>query len=162
MLTEVRLLQYENDWFPIEVTELGIVTEVKSVQLRNALSMAVTVLGMVTAPPFPMYPIRVSLLVFEKTKSPSVIPFIKNAPHGAPVAVPWYSICRTWENAELPIEVTELGTMTEDSPLHPEKAELPIEVTELGMMTEDSPLHPENAELPIEVTELPMVTEARP
>ena len=53
------------------------------------------------------------------------------------MAVPWYSICRTPEKAELPMLVTVLGMVTEVRPLQPEKAELPIKVTELGMVTEE-------------------------
>ena len=49
------------------------------------------------------------------------------------------------KNALLPMDVTELGMVTEVSPLHPSNAWLPMDVTELGMVTEVSPLHPENA-----------------
>ena len=41
--------------------------------------------------------------------------------------------------------------------LQPQNAELPIEVTELGIVTLVRPLQRENALLPIEVTELGMV-----
>ncbi len=37
-----------------------------------------------------------------------------------------------------------------------------MEVTELGMVTEVSPLQPRNALAPMEVTELPMLTEVSP
>ena len=37
MVTEVRLLQYSNAYMPISVTELGIVTEVKSEHSLKAL-----------------------------------------------------------------------------------------------------------------------------
>ena len=36
--------------------------------------------------------------------------------------------------AETPIEVTELGIVTEVKPMQPYKAPLPIEVTELGIV----------------------------
>ena len=45
-------------------------------------------------------------------------------------------MCRTYPKAEYPIEVTELGMVTEARLVQPENAEPPIEVTELGMVTE--------------------------
>ena len=41
------------------------------------------------------------------------------------------------QNADLPIEVTELGMETEVKPWQYINAEFPMEVTELGMETED-------------------------
>ena len=43
------------------------------------------------------------------------------------------------------------------SPEQPEKAEPPIDVTELGMVTEVRPVQSRKAELPIEVTELGII-----
>jgi hypothetical protein len=48
------------------------------------------------------------------------------------------------------------------SPEQPRKALLPIEVTELGIVTEVSTEQPEKALLPIEVTELGMVVFLQP
>lgn len=45
---------------------------------------------------------------------------------------------------------------------HSLNANPPMEVTELGMVTEVSPLQPENALLPMDVTELGMGTSVRP
>ena len=73
----------------MEVTELGIVTDTRLLQSENAEFLIwVTELGIVIELPLPMYPIKVSILELENTKSPSIIPFIEYAPHGAPVAVP--------------------------------------------------------------------------
>ena len=47
--------------------------------------------------------------------------------------------------------------MIDVRPLQPKKAALPIEVTELGMVTEVRPLQPEKALFPIEMTELGIV-----
>ena len=114
MVTDLSPLQLENAQSPMYVTELGMVTEVIPLQSENAwLLMEVTEFGMVTLPPFPMYEISMSRLILENIKSPSVIPFIEYAPHGAPVAVPWYSICRIPKNASSPMKVTELGMVTE-------------------------------------------------
>ena len=89
METEVRPVQPENAELPMEVTELGMETEVKTVQSENAeLPMEVTELGMETMTSLPMYAIRVSRLELEYTKTPSVTPFIEIAPHRAPKAVP--------------------------------------------------------------------------
>ena len=56
------------------------------------------------------------------------------APHGAPVAFPWYSICFTNMKAKWPIEVTLEGIVT--FPLvYSKKAESPIEVTATGILT---------------------------
>ena len=62
----------------------------------------------------------------------------------------------------MPIEVTELGIVTDVSPLQLWNTPLPIEVTELGIITEVSPLQLSNAEFPIEVTELGIVTDVSP
>ena len=50
--------------------------------------MEVTVDGIETLPPEPIYASKFVLLLSEKIKSPSVTTFIKIAPQGAPVAVP--------------------------------------------------------------------------
>ena len=42
--------------------------------------------------------------------------------------------------------------VTEVSLAHSEKAEFPIEVTELGMVTDVTPVQPSNARSPISVT----------
>ncbi len=48
MVTDVRLVQLENAYSPMEVTELGMVTDVMALQLENAPPpMEVTQLGMV-------------------------------------------------------------------------------------------------------------------
>ena len=52
--------------------------------------------------------------------------------------------------------------VNEASHLQPAKAPLPIEVTELGIVTEVRPVQPEKEPAPIVVTELPMMTEVRP
>ena len=48
--------------------------------------MDVTVDGIETLPPEPIYASKFVLLLSEKIKSPSVTPFIDNAPQGAPEA----------------------------------------------------------------------------
>lgn len=74
---------------PIDVTLQGIVTDVKPEQPQKERSpMEVTVDGIETLPPEPIYASKFVLLLSEKIKSPSVTPFIDNAPQGAPVAVP--------------------------------------------------------------------------
>ena len=73
----------------MDVTLLGMVTEVRPVQLSKAPEpMEVTVDGIEALPPGPIYAIKFVLVLSEKTKSPSVIPFINNAPQGLPVAEP--------------------------------------------------------------------------
>ena len=52
------------------------------------------------------------------------------------------------------MDVTELGIVTDVSPLHPEKAKLSMDVTELGIVTDVSPVHPSKAHSPMDVTEL--------
>ena len=46
--------------------------------------------------------------------------------------------------------------------VQPLKAALPIEVTELGIVTDVKPVQPEKASKSINLTELPMVTEVKP
>ena len=74
---------------PIDVTLLGMVTEVRPVQSLKALSATeMTVDGIETLPPEPIYASKFVSLLSEKTKSPFVTPFIDNAPQGLPVAEP--------------------------------------------------------------------------
>ena len=40
------------------------------------------------------------------------------------------------------MDVTELGIVTDVSPVHPRKAKLLMDVTELGIVTDVSPVHP--------------------
>ena len=55
-----------------------------------------------------------------------------------------------------------LSTTMVVKPLQEINAQLPIEVTELGMVIDVKPSQPSNAPLPIEVTELPIVTDVKP
>ena len=65
--------------------------------------------------------------------------------------------------ALLPAEVQLLALkLTVVSPVQSEKAELPMEVTELGIVTDDKLLQPLKASTPIEVTELGIVTDVNP
>ena len=65
------------------------------------------------------------------------------------------------QNASELMEVTELGMSILVSP-QLENANLPIEVTELGISMLVKPLQPENAEEPMVVTELGMVVFLQP
>ena len=86
MVRPVQLLKAE---LRMEVTLLGMVTEVMPVQFLKALSpMEMTVDGIETLPPEPIYASKFVLLLSEKAKSPSVTPFIVKAPQKLPVAVP--------------------------------------------------------------------------
>ena len=58
--------------------------------------------------------------------------------------------------------VLPASTFIDFSPVQSSNALSPIEVTELGMVTEVNPVQPSNAEYPIEVTELGMLTEVKP
>ena len=66
------------------------------------------------------------------------------------------------EKAELPIDVTLSGMVTDVKPLQSRKAELSIDVTLSGMVTDVKPLQPWNAEPPIDVTLSGMVTDIKP
>ena len=81
------------------------------------------------------------------TLSPITIVEIGQLPNG------WYDELKSLQFTALKFKVVK--------PLQPEKAELAIEVTELGIVTEVKPRQLEKAELPIEVTELGMVTEVK-
>ncbi len=61
-----------------------------------------------------------------------------------------------FSNVSSPIEVTELGMVTEASLLQSLNALFPIEVTELGMATEARLVQPENAFCSIFLTESPI------
>ena len=52
------------------------------------------------------------------------------------------------------MDVTELGIVTDASPVHPSKARSPMDVTELEIVTDVSPVHPIKAALLMDVTEL--------
>lgn len=64
--------------------------------------------------------------------------------------------------ARYPIEVTELGIITEVRPEQPINAPSPIEVTDLGIVTDVRPVQLENVQFLIEVTELGIVTAVSP
>jgi hypothetical protein len=113
-----KLLQMLKASFPIEVTELGIITESKLVQLENAeLPIVVTEFGIVTESKL-LQPLNV-LLSIEVTELGIVIKFklLQSA------------------NALLPIEVTELGIIIEVKLVQLRNAATPIVVTELGIVT---------------------------
>ena len=67
-----------------------------------------------------------------------------------------------FENASLPIEVTELPIVTLVKERHRSNACVPMEVTESGMVIFVRLRHPRNAMLPMEVTELGMVMLVNP
>ena len=54
------------------------------------------------------------------------------------------------------MDVTVLGNVMEDMPLHPSKEEPPIDVNPLERLTEVRPLQSSKAELPMDVTVLGM------
>ena len=58
------------------------------------------------------------------------------------------------------MDVTPLPMMTDVRLLTDEKAEVPMDVTESGMMSEMRPV-PEKAEEPMDVTALPMTIDVR-
>ena len=85
----VKLVHPLNAPFSIEVTLLGIVTEVRLLHPLNAeFPIVVTVLGIVTFDCEPKYFVSRVFVESEYTKSPSIKPYIILAPHGLPVAVP--------------------------------------------------------------------------
>jgi hypothetical protein len=62
----------------------------------------------------------------------------------------------------VPIEMTELGIMTDVKFVHLAKAPLPREVSESGIMTDVKPEHPLKALLSIDVTEFGIATDVKP
>ena len=89
MVTDASPVQLSKALSPMEVTLLGMVTKVRPAQpLKALLPMEMTVDGIETLPPEPIYASKFVLLLSEKIKSPSVTPFIDNAPQGAPAAEP--------------------------------------------------------------------------
>ena len=100
----------------MEVTELGIVTDVSPLHSAKAESpMEVTVSGITNLPSLsgghPYLARHTAVEAYGK------IPFGLNWP----------------------------GSVTDVSPSHPAKARLPMAVTELGIATDVSPLHPSKA-----------------
>ena len=65
-------------------------------------------------------------------------------------------------NVDFLIIAISSGSVKVCKPLQPQKALSPMDVTELGMVTEVRPLQPAKARYPMDVTELGMVTEVRP
>ena len=195
MVTDVNPLQPLKAELPIEVTELGIVTEVKELLLYAKYAGMCSTLSPITiveigqsvngwleevkllqliALKFKVVklvqPLKVELLIdvillpilrvvkevlsYTKyagivcTLSPIVIVEIGQLPNG------WYDELKSPQFTALKFKVVK--------PLQPEKAELAIEVTELGMVTDVKLLQPLKAEFSILVTELGMVTEVKP
>ena len=112
---------------PIEVTELGIVMLVSPLQLPNASSlMDVMEFGMtVFWQPTINELLAVSMMALELLRESYIGLLFATLILVSPLQP---------ENAQLPIEVTELGMSILVSPLQPENADSPIDVTELGMM----------------------------
>jgi hypothetical protein len=111
-VTEVKLLQPSKAWYPMLVTELGMVIEDRPLQPSKAYSpMLVTVFGITVL----LHPV-IKVLVFVSM-----------------IALQLYRE----SYFEFP-----LSTIIEDRPLQSEKAPFPMLVTELGMVTEVRPLQP--------------------
>ena len=106
MDTSVNPVQPENADFPIEVTELGIATEVKPLRPLNAYP------GIV----FTSFPI---FIVFR---------FVQLLNGDNPISAQFSALKFTSvkpvqpKNAQSPISVTELGIVTEVKPVQPENA----------------------------------------
>ena len=99
----------------MEVTELGMVTLVSPVQFPNAYS--------------PIEVIELGITVFMQPKTSVLLA----------VAIRALQLLRE------SYLVFPLATVMLVKPLQPANADLPIEVTELGILTQVRPLQPENA-----------------
>ena len=131
IVTEVKPLQFRKALSPMEMTELGITTEVKPLQPSKAAS--------------PMEVTELEIMVF---RHPAISVFVA-------VSIMALQLFR------LSYAVFPDSTTMEVKPLQLLKALSPMEVTELGIVTEVKPRHPSKAHLPMEVTELPIVTEVK-
>ena len=148
IITVSRLLQSANAWIPIDVTEAGMVTDVKPDRPSHKL-------------------LGITLTLSPKVKSVIFVQF-PNA-HRAlyPAAIQLSALNVTVdrplqpEKTELPKDVTELPIIIEVKPLQLENAQPPILVTELGMVTDVRLLQLQKANSSIDVTESPMVNEVR-
>ena len=130
---------------PIDVTELGIVTDVNPVQYWNAyLPIVVTESGIVLflQPAINVF-VDVSIIALQLLRE-SYILFPDSTLISVKLEHP--------ANTPSPISVTESGIVTDVNPVQYSNALFPIVVTELGMVIDVKLLHPSYACWPIEVT----------
>lgn len=125
--------QYAKAPYPIEITALGIFTEVNPLQPSKALA--------------PMETTEFGIIVFLQPAINSFVVVLIIALHSFRESYALLSASTTMRSnpeqpakGHPPIEVTELGIVTEVRPMQPSKAERPIDVTELGILTELRPV----------------------